>query len=113
MAHKLARQGHRFPIGGLGVQGVYDLVVVGGGISGLSAAWFYRQKNPNAKILILDNHDDIGGHAKRNEFKVNGETLLSYGGSESFQSPSMLFSEQVLCGHLTCVGRYQSGKIYF
>lgn len=95
MAHKLARQGHRFPIGGLGVQGQYDLVVVGGGISGLSAAWFYRQKNPNAKILILENHDDFGGHAKRNEFKVNGDTLLSYGGSESFQSPSMLFSEQV------------------
>ena len=94
-AHKLARQGHRFPIGGLGVQGQYDLVVVGGGISGLSAAWFYRQKNPNAKILILDNHDDFGGHAKRNEFKVNGDTLLSYGGSESFQSPDMLFSEQV------------------
>lgn len=94
-AHKLARQGHRFPIGGLSVKGVYDLVVVGGGISGLSAAWFYRQRHPNAKILILDNHDDFGGHAKRNEFKVNGETLLSYGGSESFQSPESLFSDQV------------------
>src|SRR5579859_4582660 len=31
----------------------FDLVVVGGGISGLSAAYFYRQAKPNAKILIL------------------------------------------------------------
>jgi len=52
---------------------VYDLVVVGGGLSGLSAAYFYRkQHGPNARILILDNHDDFGGHAKRNEFWHDG-----------------------------------------
>ena len=44
----------------------YDLVVVGGGISGLSAAHFYRQEKPAARILVLDNHEDFGGHAKRN-----------------------------------------------
>src|SRR5882724_5822051 len=49
----------------------YDLVIVGGGISGLSAAHFYRKTaGPQARILILDNHDDFGGHAKRNEFRV-------------------------------------------
>lgn len=94
-AHKLAREGHRFALGGLNVKEVYDLVVVGAGISGLAAAWLYRQRNPDAKILILDNHDDFGGHAKRNEFNVNGSTVLSYGGSESFQSPDSLFSDQV------------------
>ena len=52
--------------------GVYDLVVVGAGISGLSAAYFYAQAKPNARILILDNHDDFGGHAKRNEFMLGG-----------------------------------------
>ena len=46
----------------------YDLVIAGGGISGLAAAYFYRANNPNARILIIDNHDDFGGHAKRNEF---------------------------------------------
>jgi spermidine dehydrogenase len=59
----------------------YDLVVVGGGISGLSAAWFYRQDNPDARILILDNHDDFGGHAKRNEFWHGDQMLLSHGGT--------------------------------
>ncbi|WP_286773658.1 FAD/NAD(P)-binding protein, partial [Sphingomonas sp. 66-10] len=52
---------------------VYDLVVVGAGISGLSAAHFYREAaGKGARILILDNHDDFGGHAKRNEFTVGG-----------------------------------------
>src|ERR1700761_5179309 len=47
----------------------YDLIVVGGGISGLSAAYFYRKAaGPKARILVLENHDDFGGHAKRNEF---------------------------------------------
>ena len=66
----------------------YDLVVVGGGISGLSAAHFYRKENPAARILILDNHDDFGGHAKRNEFEVNGETRIGYGGTETIDTPS-------------------------
>jgi spermidine dehydrogenase len=68
----------------------YDLVVVGGGISGLAAAFLYRQQaGPKAKILILENHDDFGGHARRNEFTSgNGTKLIGYGGSESLQTPS-------------------------
>lgn len=66
----------------------YDLVVVGGGISGLASAYFYQQKNPDARILILDNHDDFGGHAKRNEFQVGGRTHIAYGGTESIDTPS-------------------------
>jgi len=66
----------------------YDLVIVGGGISGLSAAYFYRQAlGDDRKILILDNHDDFGGHAKRNEFHHEGRTILSYGGTMSIESP--------------------------
>jgi len=66
----------------------YDLIVVGGGISGLSAAYFYRRENPSARILVLDNHDDFGGHAKRNEFQVQGQTQIAYGGTESIDTPS-------------------------
>ena len=66
----------------------YDLIVVGGGISGLSTAFFYRQKNPKARILILDNHDDFGGHAKRNEFSINGDTRITNGGTEAIDTPS-------------------------
>jgi spermidine dehydrogenase len=66
----------------------YDLVVVGGGISGLAAAYFYRkQAGPLARILILDNHDDFGGHAKRNEFHLAGRMLLTNGGTVSIESP--------------------------
>jgi spermidine dehydrogenase len=66
----------------------FDLVVVGAGISGLSAAHFYRKQNPGARILLLDNHDDFGGHAKRNEFSINGRTRIGYGGTESIDTPS-------------------------
>ncbi len=67
----------------------YDLVVVGGGISGLAAGYYFQKAaGANAKILILDNHDDFGGHAKRNEFHVNGRTILGYGGTYSIESPA-------------------------
>jgi len=67
----------------------YDLVVVGGGISGLSAAHFFRQRAGRpVRILVLDNHDDFGGHAKRNEFREAGRTLIGYGGTFSIDSPA-------------------------
>ncbi|MFO1027271.1 MAG: NAD(P)-binding protein [Acetobacteraceae bacterium] len=65
----------------------YDLVIVGGGISGLAAAVFYRDARPRARILILDPHDDFGGHARRNEFTLNGRTLLMNGGTMDIDSP--------------------------
>ena len=67
----------------------YDLVIVGGGISGLAAAYFYRKSaGNNARILVLDNHDDFGGHAKRNEFQVGDRMVLGYGGTQSIDTPS-------------------------
>ena len=67
----------------------YDLVVVGGGLSGLSAAYFYQQEHGrDKKVLILDNHDDFGGHAKRNEHTMDGVTRISYGGSQSLVQPN-------------------------
>jgi len=67
---------------------IYDLVVIGGIISGLAAAYFFRKHaGKNARILILDNHDDFGGHAKRNEFRAGGRMVLSYGGTQSIDSP--------------------------
>jgi len=72
----------------------YDLVIVGGGISGLATAHRFRQKaGSSAKILILDNHDDFGGHAKRNEFQAGGRMVLSYGGTQSIESPGRYSAE--------------------
>src|SRR5437588_9298628 len=56
VAHALLREGRRFATDDVAVEETYDLVVVGGGISGLAAAWFYRAANPDARVLILDNH---------------------------------------------------------
>jgi spermidine dehydrogenase len=68
----------------------YDLVVVGGGISGLAAAFLYRQQvGDSARILILENNEDFGGHARRNEFTTSGgKLIIGYGGSQTLQTPS-------------------------
>src|ERR1700677_4114941 len=90
-AHGL-RDGKTWDAGGPAtkVDETYDLVVVGGGISGLASAYFFRKAAGNgARILILDNHDDFGGHAKRNEFTAGGRMLLSYGGTQSIESPGL------------------------
>ena len=67
----------------------YDLIVVGGGISGLSSARFFHQAaGKSARVLILENHDDFGGHAKRNEFQVDKTFMLGFGGTYSIESPA-------------------------
>jgi spermidine dehydrogenase len=88
VAHALSWAGVKWPMPRQQTDDPYDLVVVGGGISGLSAAFLYRQRTGrDARILVLDNHDDFGGHAKRNEFDVGGRKLICYGGSQSIDGP--------------------------
>ena len=74
----------------------YDLVVVGAGMSGLAAAYFYRKfTGKQSKVLILDNHDDFGGHAKRNEFQAGKRLLLGYGGTQSIEAPGNYSKESI------------------
>jgi len=87
-AHAMALDGktHFGPATALNEE--YDLVVVGGGISGLAAAYYYQQKHgQDKKVLILDNHDDFGGHAKRNEHTIDGKLRIGYGGTQSLVNP--------------------------
>jgi spermidine dehydrogenase len=85
VAHALAREGIRFDPE-IDFDDPYDLVVVGGGISGLTAAYQYRKRfGDQSRILILDNHDDFGGHAKRNEFHQEGTMRLSWGGTMNLE----------------------------
>ena len=94
IAHALARHGAQFD-NPIELEEDYDLVIVGGGISGLTAAYQYRKQfGSNSRILILDNHDDFGGHAKRNEFEHEGTMRLSWGGTMNLEFLS--FSDEVL-----------------
>lgn len=84
-AHALAREGREFPQP-LDIDESYDLIVVGAGISGLAAAHYYRQRfGEQARILLLENHDDFGGHARRNEFHQAGRMVLSLGGTHNLE----------------------------
>ena len=69
---------------------------MGAGISGLTAAYEYRKNlwTRFTHILILDNHDDFGGHAKRNEFHQGGDMRLSWGGTMNLEYLS--FTDTVL-----------------
>lgn len=87
VAHRLAAGNRDF--GPIAIDSdAYDLVVIGSGLSGLAAAWFYRREHPGARILILDNHDDFGGHARRNEFETGGRMLMGHGGSQTIEDPA-------------------------
>ena len=87
-AHRL-KDGRMSLDGAVDLGETYDLVVVGGGISGLAAAHYLpQQARPDARVLVLDNHDDFGGHAKRNEFTHDGRTYIGYGGTQSIDSPA-------------------------
>lgn len=87
VAHALAWRGEK-PSKYQALDEHYDLVVVGAGMSGLAAARFYQKKmGTDARILLLDNHDDFGGHAKRNEFHQDGRMILSLGGAQNLENP--------------------------
>jgi spermidine dehydrogenase len=90
-AHRL-RDGSPFDLSGAVVAERYDLVVVGAGLSGLAAAHEYRRRRPHGRVLVLDTNDDFGGHAKRNEFEVDGKLIIGYGGTQSIDSPRTKYS---------------------
>ena len=67
----------------------FDLVVVGGGFSGLSAAYHFNRINPYSRILIIDNHPIFGGEAKRNDFIIDGYHISGPQGSNDFALPTI------------------------
>lgn len=95
-AHRVALEGQLIDIDSLPVSETVDMAIIGAGIAGLSAAYFAQQRfGVRHRILVMDNHDDFGGHATRNEFTFAGRLFLCYGGSESLQSPNAYFSPAV------------------
>src|ERR1700677_359461 len=96
----------------------FDLIIVGGGISGLSAAHFYRKAmGASARILKLDNHDDFGGHAERNEFRVGNAFRLGFGGTYSIESPAPYSKEargliEELGIDVSSYPKYHDAKLY-
>jgi spermidine dehydrogenase len=63
------------------VDELYDLIIVGGGFSGLIAAYEFRKARPNGRCLILENHPVFGGEAKQNQMLVDGVMLTGPQGS--------------------------------
>jgi spermidine dehydrogenase len=91
--HDVVNAAHAVRDGKLGSTGqvgedtheAYDLVIVGGGFSGMGAAHtFAKESGAQGRCLVLDNHPIFGGEAKQNEFVVDGHRLYGPQGSNSF-----------------------------
>jgi spermidine dehydrogenase len=96
VAHELALAGETFDTSSVPISEAYDLVIVGAGISGLTAAYLAQaEAKRELRILIIDNHDDFGGHAKRLEIETKDGISLGYGGSEMIISPRGWNSDNV------------------
>ena len=93
--HGLALERQTYDIGKLASEETYDLVVVGAGLAGLTAAWSLHERRPKATILILDNNDDFGGHARRTEHSAGNRLMVSYGGSELMVAPTAKFTGEL------------------
>lgn len=113
--HAIALEKQPFPIDGLEAEETFDLVVIGAGLAGLTAAWAYHRQRPKAKILVLDNNDDFGGHARRTEHTAGNRLLIGYGGSESMVSPKAKFKgglARVLKGLDIAPERFESEQVF-
>jgi len=76
------RDGRYATLPALPILETHDLVVVGGGFSGLSATYEYsKHRKPGQTCLLLENHPVMGGEAKENEFEVDGRRLVAPQGS--------------------------------
>lgn len=67
----------------------HDVVVVGGGFSGISAAYeFAANARPGESLLLLDNHPIFGGEAKQNDIFIGDDRLTGPQGSNGAGIPS-------------------------
>ncbi len=88
-AHAL-RDGHfdQLPLDTVDIVDILDVVVVGGGMAGLGAAYhFMEEVGAAGRCLVLDNHPVFGGVAKQNEFMVDGQRLIAPQGANGFSIP--------------------------
>ena len=87
-AHKIRDGAYKTRLNAIDTGEVYDLLIVGGGITGLTAAYFFAKTTGGSKrCLVLENHPIFGGEAKQNEFLVNGVRLMAPQGSNDFGVP--------------------------
>jgi monoamine oxidase len=56
---------------------VYDVIVVGAGLSGLNSAYILKKKCPHLKILILEAKDRVGGRTQTIELKCSKPNKMS------------------------------------
>ncbi|XP_067341025.1 probable flavin-containing monoamine oxidase A isoform X2 [Channa argus] len=60
---------------------IWDVIIVGAGLSGLSAAYLFKKRNPKLRILVLEGKDRVGGRTVTSEIPAaNGVDHWDFGG---------------------------------
>jgi len=85
---------------------VYDVIIVGAGWAGLSAASWLKQKDRSLKIKILEANDYIGGRSRTEYFRngkipfdLGSEWITYFEGSEEEQIYELLKDIERKCEH--------------
>ena len=52
------------------------VAVIGGGVSGMSAAWHLSENSPNTEVVLFESSDRLGGHACTVPVKLDDGTFI-------------------------------------
>lgn len=76
------------------------MVVLGGGITGLSAAYHLARKSPATKVTLIEGSDRVGGWLDSQRVQVGSGTILLEQGPRTLRSSSKAALELVSVYHL-------------
>jgi hypothetical protein len=77
---------------------LFDVIVIGGGLSGLASAQFILSEQPNAKVLVLEARDRVGG---RTHTEISPELNIPIDVGGAYVGPTQ--------DHILRVGGSQTG----
>ena len=66
----------------------HDVGILGGGITGLASAYFLLRQHPNAKVVIYESKDRVGGWLESRRVPVKDGTVLFEGAARTLRPQS-------------------------